>query len=172
MLSERNMAWVAAAVAELASMPNVHLLTRTTVFGRFDHGEYGAIERVADHLPIPAPGQPRQRLWKIVARQSLLATGATERPIVFDGNDRPGVMLAGAVSTYLNRYGVAPGRRAVIFTAGDSGWQTAADLLAAGVTVLAVIDARAQVGQDVRIGGVPALIGGQVIAAKGHPCAM
>ena len=165
--------WAAAAVAELAAMPHVRVLTRTTVFGRFDDGEHGAIEQVADHLPVPLPGQPRQRLWKIVAQRTILATGATERPIVFEGNDRPGVMLASAVSTYCNRFGVAPGRRAVVLTAGDSGWQTAADLLAAGVTLLAVIDTRAAVLDalvaPIRAAGVPVLAGGQVIAAKGSP---
>jgi len=165
--------WAAATLAELASYPSLRILPRTTVFGRFDDGEHGAIERVADHLPIPLPGQPRQRLWKIVARRTILATGATERPIVFDGNDRPGVMLASAVSTYLNRYGVAPGRRAVVFTACDSGWQTAADLLAAGVALAAVIDARGQAPASliapIRAAGVPVLLGGQVVAAKGSP---
>ena len=166
-------AWAAAALAELAAMPQVRLLMRTSVFGRFDDGEHGAIERLADHLPAPPAGQPRQRLWKILARRTIMATGATERPIVFDGNDRPGVMLAHAVSTYLNRYGVAPGRCAVVFTAGDSGWQTAADLLAAGVALAAVIDARAVVDQalqaPVRAAGARVLLGGQVIAARGSP---
>eukprot|EP01037_Dinobryon_pediforme_P014342 gene14342-14466_t len=165
--------WAAAAMTELAAMANVRVLTRTTVFGRFDDGEHGAIEQVADHLPVPLPGQPRQRMWKIVARQTILATGATERPIVFDGNDRPGVMLASAVSTYCNRHGVAPGRRAVVLTAGDSGWQTAADLIAAGVTLLAVIDTRNVVpdalAAPVRAAGAGVIMGGQIVAAKGSP---
>jgi len=165
--------WAAMAMAELAAMPHVRLLMRTTVFGRFDDGEHGAIEQVADHLPVPRPGQPRQRLWKIVARRAILATGATERPIVFDGNDRPGVMLASAVSTYCLRYGVAPGRRAVVFTATDSGWTTAHDLLAAGITLVAVIDTRSVVtdalAAPVRAVGVQVLTGGQIIAAKGSP---
>jgi sarcosine oxidase subunit alpha len=165
--------WAAAAVAELSALANVRLLTRTTVFGRFDDGEHGAIEQVADHLVAPLPGQPRQRLWKIVARQTILATGATERPIVFDGNDRPGVMLASAVSTYLNRYGVAPGQRAVVLTAGDSGWQTAHDLVAAGVALLAVIDTRDTVPEalaaPIRAAGVAVLAGGQLVSAKGSP---
>ncbi|WP_353230920.1 sarcosine oxidase subunit alpha family protein [Novosphingobium sp.] len=165
--------WAAAASAELAAMANVQVLPRTTVFGRFEAGEYGAIEQVADHLPVPLPGQPRQRLWKVVAAHTILATGATERPIVFDGNDRPGVMLASAVSTYCNRYGVAPGRRAVVFTSGDSGWQTAADLIAAGVTLVAVIDTRNAVPEvlaaPVRAAGVTVITGGQVIAASGSP---
>ena len=165
--------WAATAFAELAAMPHVRLLTRTTVFGRYDDGEHGAIEQVADHVAIPAPGQPRQRLWKIVATRTILATGATERPIVFDGNDRPGVMLAAAASTYCNRFGVAPGRRAVVLTTGDSGWQTAADLLAAGVTLLAVIDTRGTapdtLAAPIRAAGVPIITGGTLTAAKGSP---
>ena len=86
--------------------------------------------------------QPRQRLWRIVARRAVLAAGAIERPLVFADNDRPGVMLAGAVRTYLNRFGVAPGKRAVVFADNDDAWRTAADLAAAGVTVAAIVDAR------------------------------
>ena len=70
--------------------------------------------------------QPRQRYWQIVAKRAVLASGAIERPIVFGGNDRPGVMLAGAVRTYVNRFGVVPGRNAVVVTTGDDGWRTAA----------------------------------------------
>ncbi|EGD57574.1 sarcosine oxidase subunit alpha family protein [Novosphingobium nitrogenifigens DSM 19370] len=163
--------WAAARIAELRAMPNVRVLSRTVVFGRYDDGEHGAIERVADHLPQPAPHQVRQRLWKIVAAHTIMATGATERPLVFDGNDRPGVMLAGAVSTYINRFGVVPGDRAVVFAAADSGWQTAADLIAAGAEVKAVIDARPTVADalvaPVRAAGVPILLSGQVVATKG-----
>ena len=84
-------------------------MRRTTVFGAYDGSTFGAIERVADHLPVPAAHQPRQRLWKIVAKRAVLAAGAIERPIVFGGNDRPGVMMASAVRTYVNRFGVAAG---------------------------------------------------------------
>ncbi len=135
--------WAAVTAAELATMPNVRLLPRTTVFGVYDGREYGALERLTDHLAEPAAGQPRQRLWKIVAHQAILATGAIERPLVFGGNDRPGVMMASAVSTYVNRFGAVPGRRGIVFTTTDSGWATAADLVAAGVEVAAVVDARA-----------------------------
>lgn len=134
--------WAAQAMAELAATPNVRVLPRTTVFGAYDGREYGAVERVSDHLAAPLPGQPRQRLWKIVARHTILASGAIERPLVFGGNDRPGVMMASAVSTYINRFAAAPGRRAVVFTTTDSGWSTARDLVRAGVTVAAVVDSR------------------------------
>ncbi len=134
--------WAAQAITELRSMPEVRLLPRTTVFGVYDDGVYGAVERVNDHLPVPPPFEPRQRAWRIVAKQSVLASGAIERPLVFGNNDLPGVMLAGAVRTYVNRYAVLPGKRAVVFTDNDDGWTTAADLLAAGAQVAAIVDSR------------------------------
>ncbi len=108
-------------------------MPRTTVFGVYDGGTYGALERVADHLPVPPPHQPRQRLWRIVAKRAVLAAGAIERPIVFGGNDRPGVMLASAMRTYVNRFAVAPGKQVAVFTNNDDGWRAAADLARAGV---------------------------------------
>jgi sarcosine oxidase subunit alpha len=134
--------WVKAAVIELESLPDCRILRRTTVQGVYDGGTYAAIERANDHLPVPPAYEPRQRLWKIVAKRAVLAAGAIERPIVFGDNDRPGVMLAGAVRAYINRFGVAPGRRAVIFADNDDAFRTAADLADAGVVVVAVIDAR------------------------------
>lgn len=137
--------WARQVEAELKEIPEVRILSRTSVFGVFDCNTYGALERVADHLPIPPAHLPRQRLWKIVAKQTVLAAGAIERPIVFGGNDRPGVMMASAVRTYINRFGVSPGRQAVIFTSTDDGWHTAFDAEAAGVQVRAVVDARKNV---------------------------
>ena len=134
--------WLAATLAELESLPDVRIMPRTTVFGLYDHGIYGAVERVGDHLAEPAPHQPRQRAWRIYAKRAILCAGALERPIVFAGNDTPGVMLAGAARAYVNRYGVLPGRETVLFTAGDDGWASARDIAAAGGKVAAIIDAR------------------------------
>ncbi|MEZ5850836.1 MAG: sarcosine oxidase subunit alpha family protein [Hyphomicrobiaceae bacterium] len=134
--------WIAEAVAELSALPGVRLMPRTSVFGAYDGGTFGALERVADHLPQPLPYQPRQRYWRIVAKRAVVTAGATERPIVLPGNDVPGVMLASAVRSYVTRYAVAPGRRFAIFTTGDNGWQTAATLHAAGCEVTAVVDSR------------------------------
>lgn len=134
--------WAAEAEAELAAMPEVTILRRTAVFGAYDHGAYAAIEKVADHLAVPAPHQPRQRLWRIVARRAVLAAGAIERPVAFGNNDRPGVMTAGAVRTYLNRFGAAPGRRAVVYANNDDAARTVSDLAAAGCEIAAVVDAR------------------------------
>ncbi len=120
--------WAQSNVAELASMPDVRLMPRTTLFGCYDGGVYGALERVSDHRPAPAAHQPRQRLWRIVAKRTVLAAGAVERGIVFGGNDRPGVMMAAAARTYANRFAVAAGRRIAIFTNNNDGWRTARDL--------------------------------------------
>ena len=130
--------------AELAALPNVRLLTRTTVFGWYDSNVFGAVERVQKHVAIPDPRRPVERLWRIVAREAILATGAEERPLVFGGNDRPGVMMAGAMRAYLNRWAVAPGHRPAVFTNTDAGYALAADLEAAGIEVAAIVDPRPQ----------------------------
>jgi heterotetrameric sarcosine oxidase alpha subunit len=167
---ERAGEWTARIFAELRDMPNVKMLARTSIFGAYDGHIYGAIERVADHLPEPAPGQPRQCLWKIAARRALLATGAIERPLTFGSNDRPGVMMAGAVSTYLHRYAVAPGTHALVYTASDSGWETAAHLLSAGVDLAAVVDTRDTLpaaSAALARAGVEILANARVLDAKG-----
>ncbi|MDZ4311587.1 MAG: sarcosine oxidase subunit alpha family protein [Cypionkella sp.] len=133
--------WAAKTVLELATLPNVRLMTRTTVMGAFDHGIYGAVERVSDHLATPLPGKPRQILWRIYTQRAILAAGATERPIAFENNDRPGIMLAGALRAYANRWGVAVGEKVAVFTNNDDGLRTVGDLKAKGLDV-AVIDAR------------------------------
>lgn len=164
--------WAAQAADELAALPSVRILNRTAVFGVYDGREYAAVERVSDHLAVTPAGQPRQRLWKIVARHAILATGAIERPIVFGGNDRPGVMTASAVSTYVNRYAALPGRRAVVFAASHSGWQTALDLVDAGADVVAVIDPHGlphPAAEVLRNRGARILEGAQLSDAIGAP---
>jgi sarcosine oxidase, subunit alpha len=135
--------WVAAAAATLAAAREVTVLPRTVAFGSYDDNYVLAVQNRTDHLDEEAPaGVSRQRLWHIRARQVVLATGAHERPLVFAGNDRPGVMLASAVRTYINRYAVRPGDRAVVATTNDSAYDTVDDLVAAGIEVAAVLDAR------------------------------
>src|SRR6185436_8756799 len=136
--------WVAEVEAELASLPDVWIMRRTAITGVLDHGQYGAVERVNDHVAVPPEHEPRQRSWKIVARRAVLAAGALERSIAFGNNDRPGVMLAGAARSYINRHAAAPGRRIAVFTNNDDGWRTAADARAAGVDVVVVVDSRAE----------------------------
>jgi sarcosine oxidase subunit alpha len=135
--------WAAQATAELSAMDNVRLMTRTTIYGAYDHGIYGALERCTDHL-ASSNGKPRQILWRIYSKRAILTAGATERPIAFGNNDRPGIMMAGAVRTYVNRFGAAPGKRVGVFTNNDDGWRTVADLQAKGIEIAAVIDSRDQ----------------------------
>lgn len=135
---------LSAMLAELEALPNVQCLPRTTVIGWYDDNVFGAVERVQKHVAEPDPHQPVERLWRIIAKQAILASGAEERPLVFGGNDIPGVMMAGAMRSYLNRQAVAPGKRTVIFTTNDAGYRTAADLEAAGVEVAAIVDPRAR----------------------------
>ncbi|HEY5224616.1 MAG TPA: 2Fe-2S iron-sulfur cluster-binding protein [Microbacteriaceae bacterium] len=135
--------WVGEAVQELTAQPDCTLLSRTTVFGSYDGNYLVALQRRTDHLGAAAPRKvSRQRMWHIRARQVILATGAHERTLVFANNDLPGVMLASAVRTYLNRYGVAAGSKVVISTTNDSVYDLAVDLKLAGVDVVAIADTR------------------------------
>jgi sarcosine oxidase subunit alpha len=135
--------WVAGMRARLTGLPDVRLLTRTTVTGWYDHNLLVAVQRRTDHMGLAAPAHvARQRLWHIRAGRVVLATGATERPILFADNDRPGIMLAGAAAGYAWRYGVLPGRRAVVFGADDGALRAAVNLVDAGVELAGVLDAR------------------------------
>jgi heterotetrameric sarcosine oxidase alpha subunit len=136
-------AWRRETVAALNAMPEVTVMPRTTVFGFYDQGMLGAMERVADHLAEPPPHTPRQRYWTIRAKEVVLATGAHERLIAFDGNDRPGVMLAGASRTYARRYGVRAGETAVLFATHDGAYDAAFALAEAGTRIAAIVDPRA-----------------------------
>ena len=172
-VGERSAAeWAAHVVAELQALPDVRILPRTTVIGVYDGGTYSAIERVNDHVAVPPEFEPRQRLWRIFAKRCVLTAGAIERPLVFGDNDRPGVMLAGAVRTYLNRYAAVPGHRAVVFGVGDDITTTVNDLIRAGSTVEAVVDARTTVPEHVRAAakaaGARLVAGGVVSRAHGR----
>jgi sarcosine oxidase subunit alpha len=159
--------WIAAVEAELAAMPEVRIMRRTTVTSVFDHGQYGAVERVSDHLAVPPEFAPRQRSWKIVAKRAVLAAGALERMMAFGNNDRPGVMLAGAARSYINRYAATPGRRLAIFTNNDDGWRTVMDARTAGVEIAAVVDSRAQPPGKFSALGIKLLAGAQVSHVHG-----
>ncbi|WP_299133755.1 sarcosine oxidase subunit alpha family protein [uncultured Amaricoccus sp.] len=158
--------WAAGLVTELATLPNVRLMPRTTVTGAYDGGTYGALERVSEHIGLAPEHTPRQCFWRITARRAILAAGALERPIAFPDNDRPGVMLAGAVRAYLRRWAVVPGRRVAVFTCHDEGWRTATDLAAAGVEVTALVDGRTGVAPP--RGDWRTFTGAEVIGTRGR----
>jgi len=136
--------WIDEVVNELRDCGNVELLPRSTVFGYYDHNFLAIVERRTDHLGIISASGARQRLHRLRAKQVVLATGAIERPLVFSNNDVPGVMLASSVTTYLNRYGVAPGKKLVLFTTNDEAYSTAIRWFESGLDVVAVVDSRQQ----------------------------
>lgn len=158
--------WLERVEAEFRTMSNVRIMSRTTVVGSYDHGIYGALERVSDHLSDRLKGLPRQTFWRIYSRQALICTGALERPIAFHNNDRPGILLAGAVRSYVNRWAVTPAWRVAVFCNNDDAHRTARDLIAKGVTVPAIIDTRANApdcpGTEVLRGAVVADTSGRL----------
>jgi methylglutamate dehydrogenase subunit C len=158
--------WVAEVQAELAGLPNVRIMRRTTVTGVYDHGTYGALERVGLHQPARA-NLPRECFWRIVAKRAILASGALERGIAFPMNDRPGIVMAGALRSYLNLYGVSPGKRVTLFANNDSARATARAMIAAGVPVAAIIDSRADAPME---DGTIVHAGARVIDTKGRLC--
>jgi sarcosine oxidase subunit alpha len=161
--------WFASVLGELAASRNVTLLTATTCFGLYDHGTAGLLQR----LDVGnKPGAVRQRYWRVRAGQTLLAAGAIEQPMLFEQNDMPGVMLAGAVRQYANRYGVAAGREIVLATNNDSAYLAALDLVAAGVPVKLLLDSRgdspAQLAKWLRAQNVEVRPGTSVVKAAGR----
>ena len=164
--------WAAKAAAELEGLANVTVLTRTQCFGAYAQNFFGLAQRLTDHQPLPDPKAARERLWKVRAREVVLATGAIERPLVFPENDRPGVMLASAARTYLNRFGARPGTRAVVFTACDSGYGAAVDLARGGVEIAAIVDMRAEADgpglEAARAANLPVRTGSVVTGVKGR----
>ena len=163
--------WIAGIVAELASMPEVTLLPRTTVFGYMDHNYLTLTERLSDHLGERPAHLPRQRLWKVRAKQTVLAQGAHERPLVFAGNDLPGVMLSGAVRHYINRYGVVPGNRAIVVTNNDDAYRTALALHHAGANVVITdlrLDVKGPLIEAAKAAGIIILVGHAVTIAHGN----
>ncbi|MEV0976222.1 sarcosine oxidase subunit delta family protein [Streptomyces sp. NPDC049915] len=163
--------WVAETHARLDLAPEVRVLRRTTVFGYYDDNHLLAVERRTSHLGADAPGNvSRERVWRIRARRVVLATGAHERSLAFGDNDRPGVMLAASARTYLHRYGVVPGRHAVVFTTNDSAYAAALDLAAAGVHIAAIVDPRPEPGEWARragAAGIEVLAGHAVTGTEG-----
>ncbi len=159
--------WVRSAVAELAVLQNVRLLRRTAVYGYYDGNVLAGTER----LPAGDAAAPRERHWRFQARQVILATGAMERPIVFAGNDTPGVMLLGAALAYVRHYGVAAGRAVTVFANNDAAWHQAAALAETGITIKAIIDPRDAGPEDsaktLRAAGTVFYTGHVVTAAEG-----
>ncbi|MBM7069211.1 sarcosine oxidase subunit alpha family protein [Actibacterium sp. 188UL27-1] len=143
--------WAREQAAELRQM-GVQIMPRTTVTGAYDGGVYGALELVGHHLAERPEHLPLECFWRITARATVLAAGALERPIAFANNDRPGIMMAGAMRSYLHRWGVVPGQDVAVFGSTQSARRTARDLVEAGLNAT-LIDPREEAGAppDVRL---------------------
>ncbi len=156
---------------DLDKAGNVRVLRRTTALGYYHDNFITAVERLTDHLSGTGSG-PREKLWRIRAGEVVLAQGAIERPLVFEGNDTPGVMLASAARTYLRRYGVAVGRNVALMACHDSGWNDVFALHDAGVQVAAIVEHRAEVSEELAAGardrGIPVQLDASVIDVKGR----
>ncbi|MFJ3891687.1 sarcosine oxidase subunit delta family protein [Streptomyces sp. NPDC090083] len=166
--------WVDEVNDRLGTAPDVRVLRRTTVFGHYDDNHLLAVERRTNHLGAAAPAHlSRERVWRIRARRVVLATGAHERSLAFPDNDRPGVMLAASARAYLHRYGVLPGRAAVVFTTNDTAYAAALDLAAAGVEIAAIVDTRPSEPEGwasrARAAGIEVLPGHAVTGTEGTP---
>ncbi len=156
--------WINKNLLELSTLKNVRLMLRTTVYGAFDHGIFGALERKTDHLPS-SEGKPRQILWKIYSKRSILCAGAIERSISFGNNDRPGILLSSALRSYVSRWAIQPGNRIAIFTNNNDGWKTARLLKQKGCNIIAVVDPRKNSAEQLE--GVPTFKGQAIVTTKG-----
>jgi heterotetrameric sarcosine oxidase alpha subunit len=123
--NKKGKEWANETIKQLKSMPNVIIKNRSQVFGYYDHNMLVMFERTKDHIENPSKFTPRQRLWYIRAKEVIISTGSIERPLVFGNNDKPGIMLASAAKEYMKVYGVLVGKKPIIFTNNDSGYESA-----------------------------------------------
>ena len=163
--------WLERSVKALANAANVTILTRTTAFGYYHDNFIGAVQRLTDQSP-EITDTPREKLWRIRAGEVVLAQGAIERPLVFDGNDTPGVMLSSAAKVYANRYGVAVGKAPALMASHDSGWHDVFALAKAGISISAIIDVRDSVDSALmreadRL-GIPVYLNHAVVGVRGR----
>lgn len=163
--------WVAQTLEILRSASNVTLMLRTTALGYYHDNFIALAQQCTDHIKAPDHMQAREKLHRIRAGHVILAQGATARPLVFDGNDRPGIMLASAAQAYLHIYGVAIGKKIALLTSHDSAYQSAFDLKAAGVNVVALIDLRQKTKKSLQARaqnlGISTYVGHSVNATRG-----
>ena len=142
--------WANEVILQLKSMPNVTVKNRSQVFGYYDHNMMVMFERTKDHVENPKKFTPRQRLWYIRAKEVVISSGSIERPLVFGNNDTPGVMLSSAAKEYLKVYGVLVGKKPLIFTNNDSGYETAIEFKKNGIDPI-ILDTRKDPNSEIII---------------------
>ena len=145
--------------SQLSSLDGVTVLSGSTAFGLYEDNLLG----------ILAP----DRLVKLRARSVVVAAGVIEQPLVFDANDRPGVMLADGARRLARLYGVKPGERAVVATMNNEGYAAALELHDVGVSIAALVDSRPEPARDAAVdavtdAGIPILTSHAVTRAVGR----
>ena len=136
--------WKNNVINNLKNFSNVKIVSNTTCFAYFHYNLLLAIQDLEPENGLTKTHEIRQRIWKIRSKKVVLATGAIERPIIFNNNDRPGIMLSNSARKYLNKFGVAVGKNLVFFTNNDSAYETAIDYLQRGVNIQAIVDVRSE----------------------------
>jgi len=135
--------WLNNEINDLKKLDNLEIKTRTSVAAYHGYNYLLAKENLTDHLNLSEKkNKVRQRLLKIRAKKVIVATGCLERPLIFNNNDRPGIMLSSAVKKYADHYGVACGKKNIFFTNNDSAYESAISLIKKGIKVEAIIDIR------------------------------
>jgi len=163
--------WADNIITELKEMPNVVVKNRAQVFGYYDHNMLVMSERISDHLPKTKKYSPKQRLWYIRAKEVVISSGSIERPLVFGNNDTPGVMLSSAAKEYLKVYGALVGKKPIIFTNNDSGYETAIEFKKNGIEPI-ILDTRKDPKSDIideaKSLNINIKLSYVVVAAKGY----
>ncbi len=126
---------------KIKSTPNIRLFTHTAVVGNYNDNLITAFQRGDTKDPFD------ERYIEIRARSIVVATGCIERPLLFENNDRPGIMQVGCAHRLARTWGLLPGRQAVFSIGDDLGLEAAADLSGLGLGITCVADTR-QDGQD------------------------
>ena len=140
--------WIKETLNELHALKNVTILNRTTATGYYDYNYITALQKVTNHEINPNKKLPRERFWRIRSKEVILAQGAFERPLVFSGNDKPGIMMASAAQVYMSQYGVLPGNSITLFTNNDHAYSVALEANLKGAKVI-IIDIRHSVSDTI-----------------------
>ena len=142
--------WLENEISKLKNIKNLEIKTRTSVAAYHGYNFLLARENLTDHLPLnKKKDKIRQRLLKIRAKKVIVATGSIERPLIFNNNDRPGIILSSAIKKYSDYYGVVCGKENILFTNNDSADETAISLFNKGIKINAIIDIREKVNSEI-----------------------
>ncbi len=144
--NQNSGSWLEKEINEIKKLENLEIKTRTTVAAYHGYNFLLARQNLTDHLPIEQrKNKTRHRLLKIRAKKVVTATGSIERPMIFDNNDRPGILLSSAIKKYADYFGIACGEKNILFTNNDSAYETAISLIQKGINIEAIIDNREEI---------------------------